>query len=48
MADKKPELALVKPVSVDAIVALFRKLTGREPSAEDIQKAKAILEKRQN
>lgn len=47
---KKPELFLVGPSeggpSLDDLMALFRKLTGREPTEEDLVKARETLAKK--
>jgi hypothetical protein len=42
----KPKLAVVKGVSVEDVVALYRALTGREPTAEEVEQAKRDLEER--
>ncbi len=36
MAKQKPALSLVKADSAEAIVALFKKLTGKEPTEAEI------------
>jgi hypothetical protein len=42
----KPELFLLRgsTITVDQIMNLFRRLTGREPTPEDMTKAKAKLD----
>jgi hypothetical protein len=43
---QKPSLAIVpgRGIDVEQVVALFRHLTGREPSKEEVEQAKASLE----
>ena len=51
MKTKKPELHLAGPrvggPSVEDILRLFKNLTGKEPTAEDVEKVRARLAKRQ-
>jgi hypothetical protein len=43
---EKPSLTLVSPpITVEKLVALFRKLTGKEPTEADLAEARAILER---
>jgi hypothetical protein len=46
---KKAELYLTGPreaaPTVDDLVALFRRLTGKEPTAEEVAAAQAVLER---
>jgi hypothetical protein len=44
---EKPTLTLVpaREIGVDQLLKLFRQLTGREPTAEDREQARLILEK---
>lgn len=45
----KPSLTLSKgTITLEDLVKLFKHLTGREPSAEDLEQARAILEKRKD
>jgi hypothetical protein len=45
-AKAKPRLAIVKGVTVEDVVALYRSLTGRDPSPEEVEEAKKSLEER--
>jgi hypothetical protein len=42
----KPELFLLRgnPITLEQLTALFRELTGREPTPEDMARAKALLD----
>ena len=43
---EKPSLTLVSPpITVEKLAALFRKLTGKEPTEADLAEARAILER---
>ncbi len=42
MSEQLPQLHLsdAKPMTIDDVLNLFRKLTGREPTAKDIEEAR--------
>jgi hypothetical protein len=42
----KPRLAIVKGVTVEDVVALYRALTGKEPTAAEVEQARRDLEGR--
>ena len=46
--EQKPSLTLILGDTIDAeaIARLFRKLTGREPTPEEMEEARKILERR--
>jgi hypothetical protein len=43
--EEKPELHLLgEPFSPEAVLDLFRALTGREPTEQDVERVRKILE----
>jgi hypothetical protein len=42
----KPELLLARNPTVEDLVALFKRLTGREPTPDDLEATKAMLAER--